>query len=139
MKKLLLSLLLTCTGLFFTGCVETTEELTIAADGTGTYQVGMDMSGLFDLMDAMKAMDTEGAAVEKKKEKLDTVMAMRDFADTASHLTAEQKRLLQNASMKMKMDEEAKQFKMDMHFPFAKIGDVEKLIQFSQSSGGGAM
>lgn len=138
MKKLLLPFLIAFASLVFAGCMETTEELTIAADGSGTYHVGMDMSGLFDLMDAMKAMDASGTE-NKKGEKMDTLIAMRDFADTASHLSAEQKALLQNAHMKMKMDEAAKEFKMDMRFPFAKIGDVTKLMQFSQSGGGNVM
>ncbi len=138
MKKIILPFLLTVTMLVFAGCMETTEELTIAADGSGTYHVGMDMSGLFDLMDAMKAMDASGTE-NKKPEKIDTLIAMRDFTDTATHLTAEQKALLQNAHMQMKMDEGAKEFKMDMHFPFAKISDVTKLMQFSQSSGGGGV
>jgi hypothetical protein len=35
MKNLFFLLLLTFTSVFFTGCLETTEELTISADGTG--------------------------------------------------------------------------------------------------------
>lgn len=138
MKKLLLPLLLTLGTLVFAGCMETTEELTIAADGSGTYNVGMDMSGLFDLMEMMQQADTD-AAVEKKNDRMDTVIALRDFADTASHLTAEQKALFQNAKMKMKMDKAAKEFKMDMNFPFTKIGDIKKLMEYGQSTGGGGV
>lgn len=137
MKKLLLLIALTFTSIFFTGCLETTEELTIAADGSGTYHVGVDMSGLFDLMDMMKGMDTSAIAENKKMEKMDTVISMRDFSDTASALTAEEKALMKNAQMKMKMDEVAKEFKIDMNFPFTKIGDVQKLMALSQKSGGG--
>lgn len=139
MKKFLLVITLTFTGLFFTGCMETTEELTIAADGTGTYNVGMDMSGLFDLMDMMKGMDRSLNAPTQKIEQMDTVIAMRDFTDTASHLTTEEKALMKDAKMKMKMNEAAKEFKMEMNFPFNKVSDVQKLMQLSQKSSGGNM
>lgn len=138
MTKKILPFIIAFTLLVFAGCMETTEELTIAADGSGTYHVGMDMSGLFDLMDAMQAMDASSTA-NKKIEKVDTLIAMRHFADTASHLTAEQKSLMQNAHMKMKMDEVAKEFKMDMRFPFVKLGDVTMLMQLTQMGGGNVM
>jgi hypothetical protein len=137
MKKFLLLIALTLTTLFFTGCMETTEELTIAADGSGTYNVGMDMSGLFDMMDMMKSMDTSINAETKKLQQMDTVVALRDFTDTASHLSAEEKALLKNAKMKMKVNEAAKEFKMELNFPFTKISDVQKLMQLSQKSSGG--
>jgi hypothetical protein len=137
LKKFLLLILLSFTGLFFTGCMETTEELTIAADGSGTYNVGMDMSGFFDLMDMMKGMDTTANVETKSLQQLDTVVAMRDFTDTASHLSAEEKALMKEAKMKMKMNEADNEFKMEMNFPFTKLGDVQKLMQLSQKSSGG--
>lgn len=138
MKKHLLVLLL-AVSTFFAGCINTTEELTIAADGTGTYHIGMDMSGLFDMMEMLKAMDTSAATANtpKKNDKMDTTMNMRDFTDTASHLSAEQKALLQNAKMKMVMNEAEREFQIDMNFPFAKISDVEKLMAISESGSGG--
>ena len=137
MKKHFLSLLLAAVAIFFAGCIETTEELTISADGSGTYHVGMDMSGLFDMMEMLKAMDTATAGGKKEKLKMDTTMQMRHFTDTASHLTAAEKALFQNAQMKMRMDEDARQFKIDMNFPFTKISDVEKLMKISQAGDGG--
>jgi len=136
MKKRLLVLLLAATT-FIAGCINTTEELTIAADGTGTYHVGMDMSGLFDMMEMLKAMDTSASTGNKQNSRMDTVMNMRDFTDTSSTLTAEEKALMRNAQMKMRMNEDEREFKIDMNFPFTKIGDVEKLMAISQSGNGG--
>ncbi len=138
MKKHLLVLLL-AVSTFFAGCIDTIEELTIAADGTGTYHIGMDMSGLFDMMEMLKAMDTSAAVANtpKKNETMDTTINMRDITDTASHLTAEQKALLRNAQMKMLMNEGERKFKIDMNFPFTKIDDVEKLMAISESGNGG--
>ncbi len=138
MKKHLLVLLL-AVSTFFAGCIDTTEELTIAADGTGTYHIGMDMSGLFDMMEMLKAMDTAAAAdnTPKKNETMDTTINMRDITDTASHLTDEQKALLQKAQIQMKMDEVAKEYRIDMSVPLANISDFEKLLTINQSDKGG--
>lgn len=141
MKKYLLRLWLAVVTLLVAGCIETTEELTIGADGSGTYQVGMDMSGLFDMMEMLRAIDTTNAlaGAEMKNGNMDTTLQLRHYADTASHLTPEQKALLQHAKMKMVMNEGARQFTMNMNFPFAHIEDVQKLMQISQSGSGGNM
>lgn len=138
MKKHLIVLLLAVVT-FFAGCIDTTEELTIAPDGTGTYHIGMDMSGLFDMMEMLKAMDTSAtvASGNKKNETMDTTMNMRDFTDTSSTLSTEEKALMRNAKMKMVMNEGERLFKIDMNFPFTKITDVEKLMAISESGNGG--
>ena len=136
MKRNLLLSLLVVVALFFTGCFETTEEITVNADGTGSYNMNMDMSGLFQFFDAMSSMDTSAASSKKKKEKMDTTITMRTFTDTAANLTVAQKALLHDATMKMVMDEEAQQFKMNMAFPFKQLSDVEKIIALSHSTSG---
>ncbi len=135
MKRNLLLSLLVIVAVFFTGCFETTEEITINADGTGTYNMNMDLSGLFQFLGAMKNMDTT-ANKNAKKEKMDTTINMRMFTDTAANLTVAQKALLHSATMKMLMDEEAQEFKMNMNFPFTQLGDVAKIIDLMHSAGG---
>jgi hypothetical protein len=140
MKKRILLCLLSGITFIFSGCFETTEELTIAGNGSGTYHVSMDMGGLFDLMDMMKGMDTTAKMEQDMgRQKFDTTINLRSIADTASQLTAEQKALLRNAVMKMVMNMEKKEFKMDMDFPFTKVEDVEKLMKLSKSEGSGKM
>ena len=132
-KHFLLSFLLGLT-LFLAGCYETTEELTINQDGSGSYNTTIDLSGLFQLFDTMKGMDsTLTISQNKGKEKVDTTINMKDFSDTATNLTMEEKGLLRPATMKMVMDDEAKQFKLKMNFPFTQLGDVPKIIKLMQS------
>ncbi|MEL6867274.1 MAG: hypothetical protein AAFP19_22805, partial [Bacteroidota bacterium] len=45
MKKYSLFLLLSCF-LVFTGCIDIIEEITMKKDGSGQYQLKIDMSGL---------------------------------------------------------------------------------------------
>ena len=64
MKKLLLLLLVTSICLW--GCLNSDEDVTINADGSGVYQNTMDMSGMFDMMDMFAAMDTSQNSKLKK-------------------------------------------------------------------------
>jgi hypothetical protein len=136
MKRNLLLSLLVIVATFFTGCFETTEELTINENGSGTYNVNINLSGLFAFMDSMKGMDSTATTEKNKEERMDTTVYMRSFTDTASKLTAAQKELLRPAVMKMVMDEKEKEFKMDLKFPFSKLSDLEKIIALSKSEGG---
>jgi hypothetical protein len=139
MKKSTCVLLLLTTFLF-TGCFETTEELTINKNGTGTYRYAMDFKGLFDMLDAMKAMDTSGKAdMGFPKERKDTTINLRSFTDTAASLTSEQKALYQNATLNLLMDGTEKEFKVTMNMPFEKLSDVEKLVKVMSSDEGGSM
>jgi hypothetical protein len=139
MKKITF-FLLTCTAFMFTGCFETTEELTINKNGSGTYHYAMDFKGLFDMLDAMKAMDTSGKAdMGIPKERKDTTINLRSFTDTATSLTSEQKELYQNATLNLLMDGTEKEFKVAMNMPFQKLGDVEKLVKVMSSDEGGNM
>ena len=64
MKKLLLLLLVS--SICFWGCLNSEEDVTINADGSGVYQNTMDMSGMFDMMDMLAAMDTSQNSQLKK-------------------------------------------------------------------------
>jgi hypothetical protein len=134
MKKFF-RLLLSFTALFFlTGCFDTTEEITIEKNGSGVYQVNADFKGLFELIDAMKAMDTSSnSSLQKMPSNIDTTIHLSTFADTASNLTAEEKALLRNATINLVMNEKDKVFKMLMKYPYKNINDVQKIIKLSQS------
>jgi hypothetical protein len=137
MKRNLWLLLLSACAVFFTGCFETTEEITINKDGSGAYNMNLDLGGLFEFLDAMKSMDTSAAGGKNDdREKMDTTVAMREFTDTASTLTAAQKALFRSATMRMVMNEESKEFKMNMNFPFTQLSDVTKIMELSKSNGG---
>lgn len=134
-------LLLFAIAFLFTGCFETTEELTIAENGSGTYKVYMDFKALFEMFDMIKTMDSTGKAdMGFPKERKDTTINLHSFTDTATSLTAEQKALYQKATVNVLMDGTAKEFKMAISMPFEKTADVEKLAKLlSSNEGSGIM
>src|SRR5688500_20144894 len=87
MKKLLLLSVLFIS-IFFTGCFETTQELTIKADGSGEISSNIDMSNAISMIAQMGMSD---------KEKLiyDTTVAFTSILDSVEGLTADDKKLLE--------------------------------------------
>lgn len=139
MKKNVVLSTLVALCIFFTGCIESTEEITINSNGSGSYNMNMDLSGMFDFINMMKGMDTTTANTASKQlsKSFDTTMYLRDFSDTSTKLNATQKRLLKDAKMKMVMNEEAHAFSVDINFPFTQLADIEKIMQLSGKGNGG--
>lgn len=130
--------------LIASGCFNTTEDFTISANGSGVYAMKMDMSGMFDMIEAMQAMagdDSEGSEALGKglsslDKNMDTVIRLGSFTDTATTLTAEEKNLMKDATMRMVMNKAEKQFVLDLKFPYQKLADVSKIMALSQKNGG---
>ena len=133
MKKL--SAFLTTFFLFLLlGCYEVNEEVTIRNDGSGTYQMKMDMGGLLEMIQMMASED------ELKKEELnraiDTTILFKDVIDSANNLTAQEKALMKNGKMRLQMDMKEKVFKADMDFPFKNYSELQQLMLGPASSAG---
>lgn len=125
MKKLTSLFLILCMAIGFTGCYEMSEEYTIAADNSVVFDMNMDMGKLFEMVAAM------GGEEEMKKnpefaKMQDTTIYFKSFTDTTSELSAEQKALLENGKMTMKMKMEEKIFKMNFQFPYKTLADLNK-------------
>jgi len=140
MKKIA-SLFIFLAAFTLTGCIDTIEELTIRPDGTGIYNSTMDMGGMFDMIEMMAAMDTSANSQLKKlsDKDMDSVISMRSFTDTASNLTDDQKKLFQDAKMRITMKQKDKVFKMGMTYPFKKLEDVQKIIELNNGGKGVGM
>ncbi len=135
MKKLFLPFLIISSLLI--GCLETTEGLLINENGSGSYTMDIDISGMFALMDMMKAEDSLGKSdVPEDRKNFDSTVLFKSFVDTATNLTVEEKTLLRNAVAHIKMNEKEKVFKIKMTYPFVKIDDVAKLIALNGSGKG---
>jgi hypothetical protein len=134
MKKLLSLLFVSSICLW--GCLNSEEDVTINADGSGVYQNTMDMSGMFDMMDMLAAMDTsQNSQLKKVSDKdIDSSFSFKSFIDTVTSLTADEKRLFEKATMRMNINQKQKKFKMTMSYPFAKLDDLQKIIELQQSN-----
>jgi hypothetical protein len=140
MKRNLFCFLLLITTFLFTGCFETTEELTVNENGSGTYHYALDFSGLFDVMDAMKAMDTSSNSnMGFAKGHKDTTIQLRDYTDTASSLTAAQKALYQKGTLHLVINEDQKQFNVTINLPYQKPGDLQKIVGLMGSDENGSL
>jgi hypothetical protein len=133
MKKLSVLLLLAASCLF-TGCLDMLEEINLAPNGSGTYKTTMDMSGMFEMIEMMAAMDTsaKGGLKGLTGKSVDTSFALKGIADTSSKLTADQKRLLSRATVRMRMNEAEKKMIFNLDFPFDKIEDVGQLAKMNE-------
>jgi len=136
MKKSLLflsSILLTA--FFLTGCLDTEEDLTITANGSGTYKTTIDMSGLFDMMQMAAMMDTSASSQLKEfsDKNIDSSFSLGAFTDTAATLTAEEKAILHDGTAHMTINQKSKVFKIVLNYPFKKVEDVGKIMQLQQS------
>lgn len=115
------------------GCYEINEEITITEKGTGTYATKMDMSAMLQMMQSM-ATEEE---IEKSglNRSIDTLIVLKSILDTAKDISPEQKRLLQDGTMKMKMDLKENVFTADINFPFKSLTDLQTLMSGSGTGG----
>lgn len=120
MKKVLL--LISAASLMLTGCLETTQEITLNEDGSGTMSTTSDMGAILGLAKQMGG----GAEMDKAGEKaIDTTILLAAQAEDIPDLTAEEKDLLKKGSMNMKVDVKNEEFKTKLDFPFNNPGEIE--------------
>jgi len=118
---------LTC--LLFTSCLEINEEVEIKDNGSGTLSTTMDMSQLVDMLQAMGGEEFE----KKKDEKIDSVIYLKNIVDTASNLTSEQKALMRDGTVRIKMNMAEKIFLLNMNYPFENLEKLQKLTTSLQN------
>lgn len=108
---------------FLVSCLEINESVQINENGSGQMSSSMDLSQLIDMMQAMGGEEFE----KKKDEKLDSTILLKDIVDTAKNLTPEQKQLMRDGKIHVKMNMAEKQFKLDMQYPFNSLEKLQKL------------
>lgn len=108
---------------FLASCLEINEEVEIKENGSGQFSTTMDMGQLIDMMQAMGGEEFD----KKKDEKIDSVISLKSIADTAKNLTAEQKELMRDGKIHVKMNLEEKEFKLKMQYPFNNLERLQKL------------
>ncbi len=108
-----------------TGCFDMTETFNLKEDGSGVYELKMDMSRAMSMFAMMK----QGAREDgKAPEKLDSTIYYKSLTDTLTSLTNEEKAAVENAFAKIHMDEEEGDMYVNMTFPFNDSKQL-KLIQ----------
>ena len=127
MRKFILSILTVCT-LFLTGCLETTQEITLNEDGSGTISNTSDMSAMIGLAKQM------GGAAEMEKapqQSIDSTVSMKEGADSIPNLTAEERDMARNGILNIKMNLKDEKFLTKMTFPFSKPSQITSISKLS--------
>lgn len=123
--------ILLLSAVFLTSC-NFTENLDIKNDGTGTFSVELDGSGLMAM-----AGDKMGQKIgqDSKKTAIDSTFSFKELLkekkDSIAKLPAKDQEALkkiENFVMHMKMDAVKKQFLFSINTPFQKISDLENVM-----------
>ncbi len=121
MKKIILSLLVS--SVILTGCFETTQEITINDDGTGTVKTTSDLSSALGLAKQMGG----GADMDKiTGQKVDTSFSLAPSADSLSGLSEKEKEILKKGTMYMYMNGSEEKFYTRLSFPFSNPEDLKE-------------
>ncbi len=127
MQKFILSFLTVCS-LFLTGCLETTQEITLNEDGTGTISNTNDMSALIGVAKQMGG----GADMEKlPQEAIDSIVPMKEGADSIPNLTPEEREMARKGTLRINMDIKNDKFLTSLSFPFSKISELDAYNKLS--------
>jgi hypothetical protein len=124
MKKIFFLSTLVLALLSLAGCFETTDEITLKSDGSGTIQMTNDMSMLISMA---KTMGGEEAMKEAGEKPTDTTISLSKLADSIATLTPEEKELIRNGSLSLKIDMKDEKMITRLDIPFANIGQIEKV------------
>ncbi|HRN55819.1 MAG TPA: hypothetical protein PLL71_05175 [Agriterribacter sp.] len=110
--------------LFFSSCLDTEEKIVINKNNSGVYTVTLDMSKMLALMDQMGQGNEADTKIQEKK---DSTVYFKPFTDTSTTLTLKEKKLFKDGSLRMRVDEAAKELIVILHFPFRHIKDLPEL------------
>src|SRR5687768_5512698 len=99
MKKAIYSLVTACT-ILLSGCFDTTQEITINENGSGVLLNTTDMSSMIGML---KQFGGEQAEKMKDMSK-DTTVNLARLADSLNTLSAEEKLLLKEATLGLKIN-----------------------------------
>lgn len=127
MKKLIFPLLVGV-AIVFSSCLDTTQEITLNEDGSGTVTYTNDMSTLIGLA---KQMGGAGDLEKAGQQSIDSTISLKDGIDEISSLSAEEKELAKSGTLKILMNIKADKFMTSLAFPFSKPGQIENYNKLS--------
>jgi hypothetical protein len=126
MKRILL-LFLIAGSCWLTGC-ETTREISLNQDNSGTLMTTMDMSGLL----GMAKMSGQSKELDKlNDEVVDTTISLDAAADSIRDLTSEERALIRKGKLSLHMNAADEKLIVKTEFLFSNAGQIVRLDQLS--------
>ena len=124
--------------LFLVSCFNMDEDINITNSGSGTYTVNMDMSGMFQMIQMMKMMDTTASSSNSLlgMGNIDSTIFMKNYLDTVTNITPQERELFTNATIHIIENDDNQILKVKMDMPFKSITDYQKLMTMMTANGG---
>jgi hypothetical protein len=112
--------------IFMTGC-ETTREISLNKDNSGTIVTTTDMSGMI----SMAKMSGKSEEMGKIDEVIDTTVSLGNMADSLGDVSAEEKALLKKGKISIEMNMPNNKLIVKIEFPFSEPGQITRLDKLS--------
>jgi len=119
MKKIVFSLIASVT-LLLTSCLETTQEITLNEDGSGTISNTNDMSALIGIAKQMGG----GEDMQGADQVIDSSISMVEGADSIPNLTTEERELARKGNLRFNVDVKNEKFLTKLSFPFKTPAEI---------------
>jgi hypothetical protein len=119
-------LLVIGTALFMVGC-QTTREVTLNKDNSGTIVTTTDMSSLI----GMAKMSGKSKEMDNLNEVMDTTFSLENMTDSLGTITDEEKALVKKGKIGIQMNMPDDKFIIKMEFPFSDPAQINKLDKLS--------
>ncbi|HET9433582.1 MAG TPA: hypothetical protein VFO37_07480, partial [Chitinophagaceae bacterium] len=106
---------------------ETTREITLNADGSGTLVTTTDMSGLI----AIAKMSGQGKDIDSTEKSVDTTISLNSIADSIPGLSATEKDLVKKGKLGLNLNMNDEKLFTKLEFPFTSTNQISVLDQLS--------
>jgi hypothetical protein len=116
--KFIIAILSVC---ILSSCLNIEEKIVINTDNSGAYSLSIDMSKLLQTMASMGAAGTD---TTYKNKKMDSMIELKNYIDTAKNLTAAEKALYRNSTLAVKIDMPNNIMKMKLSCPFTDLSTL---------------
>lgn len=108
---------------FICSCVDTEENIVINEDNSGTYTSIMDMSKMLAMLSMMGSENN----ADKKMENMDSLIHLKDLMSSADSLSASEKELYKDGTIRIKLDKTNAEMKIIMSCPFKSIDKLAEI------------
>lgn len=118
------------TALFsLTGCLEIVRDITINENGSGNFVSRIDLG---EIIEMARSMGQDKQLEEARSKEVDSTLQFKDLVAGDDKLSAEEKLLLKDGSLRVAIKVDSNLFYATANLPFKKVEDIDKINQLSQ-------
>lgn len=120
-----------------TSCFDVVETVDLKEDGSGNYEIKLDLTGAFEMMNSMKGMmgeDGSKKSSKKQMENKDSSFTLEKEVMENTVLTAEEKEAFKHGKVHIKLNEEKSEGMIVMSFPFKSHNEFQIIQKVMNSN-----